>query len=376
MRVVFFLQGDRVPAARARGFEIARRLQAAGVTCDLRVARPSVYGDTTLPGVLAWPRPLYSLVAVVRRLFQLRDLRPDDVVFFQRPIIELPITLLERLAARGRRTIFDFDDAIYLNRGGRIKLPRLVRLVDQVIAGNPTLAEAAGVPDKTTVIPTVVDTDRLRPSPPRASRGKEVVLGWTGLASNYPQLESAAGGIGRALARTGARLVLLSNLPPTGALAKLGCEFRRWRPDTEAADLADMDIGLMPLPDRAYARGKCAYKLLQYMALGIPGVASPVGVNTQVVTDGVDGFLPADDAQWEQRLVQLIEQPALRADVGSRARRRVEAAYSYQAVMPRYLEILARLGVRPAGQGGAGLRAAPATPMLPEEGGDAVSGSS
>jgi glycosyltransferase involved in cell wall biosynthesis len=112
------------------------------------------------------------------------------------------------------------------------------------------------------------------------------------------------------------------------------------------------------------------------MALGIPGVASPVGVNTQVVTDGVDGFLPADDAQWEQRLVQLIDQPALRADVGGRARCRVEAAYSYQAVLPRYLEILEGLGVGPGGQGKARLRAAPATPMLPGEGGDAVSGSS
>jgi glycosyltransferase involved in cell wall biosynthesis len=376
MRVVFFLQGDRVPAARARGFEIARRLEAAGVPCDVRVARPSVYGDTQLPGLLAWPRPLYSLVAAACRPFQLRDLRRDDVVFFQRPIIELPTTLLERLAARGRRTIFDFDDAIYLNRGGRLKLPKLVRLVDRVVAGNPTLAEAAGVPDKTTVIPTVVDTDRLRPAPPRATRGQDVVLGWTGLASNYPQLETAAGGIARALARTGARLVLLSNLPPTGPLAKLGCEFRRWRPDTEAADLADFDIGLMPLPDRPYARGKCAYKLLQYMALGIPGVASPVGVNPQVVTDGVDGFLPADDAQWEQRLVQLIEQPSLRAEVGAQARRRVEAAYSYHAVLPRYLELLAGLGVHPARQGDARLPAPSGAPMLPVGGGNAFSGPS
>lgn len=343
MRLVFFLQGERVPAARARGFEIARRLQAAGVPCELRVPVPSVYGDTRLPRWLGWPRPLYSLGAVAVRAFQLRDLRDDDIVFFQRPMIELPTVVFERLAARGRPAIFDFDDAIYLNFRGRPKLRALVSLSTQVIAGNSTLAEAAGAPDKTALIPTAVDTTRLQPAPPRRTRGREVVLGWTGIAGNYKQLAVALPGITRALARTGARLLLISNLPPPPELARLDPEFRTWRPETEAADLAAMDIGLMPLPDAPYARGKCAYKLLQYMAMGIPGVASPVGANRDVVTDGVDGFLPPDDQAWEDRLVELIEDPDRRAEVGARGRARVLSAYSYDAVLPRYLEIVRRL---------------------------------
>src|SRR3954464_7735943 len=110
MRAVFFLQGDRVPAARARGFALTRALAARGVTCDVRVARPSVYGDTRLPWPLDRPRWLYVPGAARARPRGARPARQDDVIVFQRPMTELPTTALERWAARGRKTIFDFDD--------------------------------------------------------------------------------------------------------------------------------------------------------------------------------------------------------------------------------------------------------------------------
>jgi glycosyltransferase involved in cell wall biosynthesis len=345
MRVVFFLQGRNVPAARARGFTIARALERAGVACDLRAPHPSVYGDTGLP----WPwrrlRFLFRPFGTLARLAHLRGLGPSDVVFFQRPLIEYPTTIVERLAARGRASLFDFDDAFFVDFGGRRKLRQIVSLVDQVIAGNRYLAEEAGVPEKTTVIPTIVDTDRFRAQPPRDARGREVVVGWTGLHRNYPQLLSAAPGIGRALRRTGARLLIISNAPPPRALKEMGAEYLPWRADSELEDLARIDIGLMPLPDTIFTRGKCAFKLIQYMALARPGVASPVGANREVVTDGVDGFLPANDAQWEEGLTRLIEDPDLRARIGGAARARIEAAYSLAAVLPRYLQVLARVGV-------------------------------
>jgi glycosyltransferase involved in cell wall biosynthesis len=170
-----------------------------------------------------------------------------------------------------------------------------------------------------------------------------VVVGWTGLAINYRQLASAVPGIARALQRTGARFLAISDRPPPPALAPLRPEFVRWRPETEIEDLARIDIGVMPLPDGPFERGKCAYKLIQYMALGRPGVASPIGANCEVVTDGVDGFLPADDAGWEQAVTRLIEDPVLRRDVGARARARVEAAYSLRAVVPLYKGMIADL---------------------------------
>jgi glycosyltransferase involved in cell wall biosynthesis len=341
VRVVFFVQGERVPAARARGFVIARALRGEGIQCEVRVPRPSVYGDTRLPWPLNLPRPLYSPFAALSRLGQLRDLRDDDVVYFQRPMTELPTTLFERLAARGRRTIFDFDDAIFERRSNRRKFPALVALADRVVAGNPYLAAAAGAPAKTTIIPTAVDADRYAYQPPREARGKDVVVGWTGLDINYRQLVHALPGLRRALERTGARFLAISNKPPPAALAALRPEFIPWRPETEIEDLARIDVGIMPLPDGPIERGKCAYKLIQYMALGRPGVASPVGANRDVVTEGVDGFLPGDDAGWERAIVDLVEDPALRRAVGERARARVEAAYSVRAVIPLYKEAIA-----------------------------------
>ncbi len=343
MRAVFFLQGERVPAARARGFAVARALEARGVTCSLRVPRPSVYGDTRLPGPLAWPRPLYVPLAALARLPQLRDLRADDVVIFQRPMTELPTTLLERLAARGHRTIFDFDDAIFERVSVRAKFHRLVALVDRVVAGNRYLAAAAGAPDKTVVIPTAVDTDRLAAQPARPARGRDVVVGWTGLSSNYRQLAHAAAGIARALDRSGARFLVISDRPPPPALAALRPEFVRWRPDTEVEDLARIDVGVMPLPDGRYERGKCAFKLLQYMALARPGVASPVGANAEVVSEGVDGFLPGDDDAWDAALARLIDDPMLRRDMGVRARARVESGYALNVVADRYRALIVEL---------------------------------
>lgn len=334
-----------MPAARARGLAVARALARAGVACSLRPCVPSVYGDTALPRPLRTWRPLFYPAALVSRLLHLRDLRHDDLILFQRPMFEWPWIGLERLAARGRKSIFDFDDAIYLNKFGRSKLRHLVARVDHVVAGNRILAAAAGAPEKTTVIPTAIDTDRFPYLPPRPVSGAQVVVGWTGTSGNYHQLASAQEGILRALRRTGARFLVICDRPPPRELAGLRPEFVPWRAEREAEDLGRIDIGVMPLPDTPYARGKCAYKLLQYMALGRPGVASPVGANLEVVADGVDGFLASSDEEWEERLVELIADADLRARAGKLARARVEAAYAIAALVPRYLEIIRRLGL-------------------------------
>jgi glycosyltransferase involved in cell wall biosynthesis len=342
-RVVFFLPGRVTPGARVRGLAVARALEAAGVRCETRACHPSVFGDTELP--LPWRRlrPLFYPAALASRLGQLGRLRDDDIIYLYRPLFEWPPLWLERLVTRGRRTVFDLDDAIYLNRFGRSKIASLVRLVDHVVAGNRTLAAFVAAPEKTTIIPTVIDLDRFRPRPTRQARGSEVVVGWTGTHGNYRQLAVAKEGIARALRRTGARFLTIADRPPPRALWSLRPEYLPWAPETEVEDLARIDIGVMPLPDEPYARGKCAFKLLQYMALGRPGVASPVGANREVVTDRVDGFLVSGGSSWEDVLVELIGDPALRARVGAAGRARVEAAYSLAAVLPRYLEIVRRL---------------------------------
>jgi glycosyltransferase involved in cell wall biosynthesis len=342
--LVFYLQGARVPATRVRGVAIANLLSGAGVACDLRIPRPSVYGDVAWRAFPQWLRPLLQPLSVAHRIAQLRGLRPDDVVFLQRPLTEWPLTSLERRAARGRHSIFDFDDAIYLNHFGRAKLRKIVGAVDHVIAGNSTLAEAANAPDRTTVIPTALDLARFQPRAPSPREGSSVVIGWTGLSCNYDHLAHAQAGIARAIEVTGARFVVISDKPPTAALRRaLRAEFVPWRPQTEIDDLAAIDVGVMPLPDTPRTRGKCGFKLLQYMALARPGVASPVGVNADIVSEGRNGYLARSDAEWTDALVALVRDASLRERIGREGRRTVESGYSLDAVLPRYLELLRRL---------------------------------
>jgi len=348
-RVVFFVQGQKVPAARVRGFLIAAALERAGVPCEIRVPYPSVYGDTRLG--YPWSmltRFMLRPVSAIVQTSRVRGLRPTDLAFIQRPLVEFPITTLERVVARGRRSVFDFDDAIFLGLGNERKIRTILELVDHVITGNRYLAEFAGVPDKTTVIPTVVDTDRFARQPTRDRRGADVVVGWTGLRGNYSQLMIAAPALRRVIERTGARLLLISNGPPPAELLKLGARYLPWSAASEVEDLATIDIGVMPLPDTPFTRGKCAFKLIQYMSLGRPAVASPVGVNNDVVSHGIDGFLPASLEAWEEHLVQLVDDPALRDRIGTAARSRIEQSYSLSSVLPAYLAVLQRLGLRPA----------------------------
>lgn len=343
-RIVFFLQGRLVPAARFRGHAIARCLAERGYDVQLRVPNPSVYGDVPGLGSIACRipglRPLLSVGALFCRLAQLRHLRRDDFVFFQRPMVELPTAYLESVAAKGRRSLIDFDDAIYLNRGTKRKLSRIFDVVDWIVTGNQTLAEYVNRPSRTRIIPTSVDTSLWTAQATRPIADGEVVVGWTGLSGNYGHLAAASEAIARALAETGARFLIISDAPPPRALAALNPEYVPWSPNDEVAQLSRIDIGVMPLADTAYARGKCAFKLIQYMALGRPALASPVGANAEVVRDGVDGFLPRNDDEWTERLVSLIRDPGLRSRVGERARARVTEAYSLDAVVPRYLDLI------------------------------------
>jgi glycosyltransferase involved in cell wall biosynthesis len=113
-----------------------------------------------------------------------------------------------------------------------------------------------------------------------------------------------------------------------------------WRPDTEVEDLRAFDVGLMPLPDDEWSRGKCGLKALQYMALGIPPVVSPVGVNTTIVRDGVNGFYARTEGEWVDRIALLLSDPGLRRALGQEARKTVENSYSARVHAPRVAQVL------------------------------------
>ncbi|MFH1071060.1 MAG: glycosyltransferase family 4 protein, partial [Candidatus Glassbacteria bacterium] len=251
------------------------------------------------------------------------------------------------LTLAGRKYIYDFDDAIYLpnvarpNRlFGRLKCPgkvaSIVRRSHLTIAGNRYLAEFArnAGAGRVVVLPTVVDTDRFRPPEKESTAGK-LVIGWIGSPTTIEFLERFREVFDRVAERTGAAVTFRV---VGGQLARplpASVECVPWKLETEVEELHRFDVGIMPMPDNEWTRGKCAFKAIEYMAVGIPAVCSPVGINAELIEDGVNGFLADDSGAWTEILVRLAEDPGLRARIGLAGRKTVEERYSLRVALPQ-----------------------------------------
>jgi len=278
-------------------------------------------------------------------------LRRADVVVLHQIKLSAPEARL--FAAFTRRRVFDVDDAIYVRKPRRLgeapnespwrkkKFAATCRWVDEVAAGNDVLAGVARASARAvTVLPTSIDTAAYQTTTATAADPPTVV--WIGSPENLIYLEM----IRPALARLSVRhptlkmRVICSQFP---LWPEINVESIAWSSASEAGSLAAAHIGVMPLTDDAWSRGKCAFKLLQYMAAGLPCVASPVGANTEAVIDGVNGFHARTVDDWERSLQSLIESPELRARFGANGRAHVESSYAMRRYQERYLELLRRL---------------------------------
>jgi len=313
---------------------------------------PAEFARMYRPGGFA-QKSLDWLRAAGRRRAQLASARDYDAVFVHRTVWPLKAPALERgLLQRGGRFVFDFDDAVFLpNSSAANRALAFLRAPEKsdwlaaharaVTAGNAFLARwAAGHASpgaRVFEVPTAIDTARWSPRPSAREPGG-IRLGWIGSHSTAPYLEALAPAIERVARRhPGLRLVIIG---AESARFPGITELVPWREDTEVDALARVDIGLAPLPDSEWSKGKCGLKLLQSMALGKPVVASPVGVHPAMIEAGVQGFLPADEDAWVDALERLIADPELRRTMGERGRARVEERYSIAAVAPRLLEAL------------------------------------
>jgi glycosyltransferase involved in cell wall biosynthesis len=257
------------------------------------------------------------------------------------------------LAAFARRRIFDVDDAIYVRKPRRLgepaddsmwrrrKFAATCRWVDVVAAGNDVLAGVARSAARDVVIlPTSIDTSCYQVT--HASAEDAPTIAWIGSPENLVYLEM----IRPALARLAARhprlkvRVICSAFPDWSGI---NVERVAWSSATEAQSLAAAHIGVMPLTDDEWARGKCAFKLLQYMAAALPCVASPVGANTEAVIDGVNGLHARNNDEWEHALERLIVSPELRARFGAAGLAHVERRYAMRNYQADYVALFTRL---------------------------------
>ncbi|HEX8284185.1 MAG TPA: glycosyltransferase family 4 protein [Pyrinomonadaceae bacterium] len=342
---------DRNPSQRYRIEQWEPLLRASGVEITYRP-----FEDAELNAILYQRGRLAGKLrlvggALVRRFSDVRAARGFDAVYVLREAALLGPPFFERLLARsGVPYVFDFDDAVferyvspangylsYLKFPGKTRT--ICRLAAHVMAGNQYLADyARSVNRNVTVVPTTVDTAKYTVE---AREPNDVpVIGWTGSYSTVQHLLTLSGALRRLAERERFRLRVIGS-PGMGldALGGLEVESVPWRSETEVEDLRPIDVGVMPLPEDRWSKGKCGMKALQYMGLGIPTVCSPVGVNSEIIRDGENGLLARDEAEWVEKLGLLLRSPELRGRLGRAGRATVEESYSARAQAPRVFRV-------------------------------------
>jgi hypothetical protein len=284
--------------------------------------------------VVAWPKDRAG-----RRQALHRAEVADGVVVSSRL---LSVSDTGRVRRRTPRLAFDFDDALPFRDSARGATPSatrrrrfraLVKAADLVIAGNAYLAGLAG---SATVIPTVVEVDGGPPAPEPAA--EPPVLGWIGSRATIPYLEGL-GDVLAALVASGRPVRLRAVADQRPAMAPgIAVEAVRWTLEGWADAIAGTHVGLAPLPDDAWTRGKCGLKILQTMGVGRPVVADPVGVQADMVQDGETGFLARGPEAWLAALLNLLEDDAGRRRMGQQAKQVVRERWSRAAWAPRLVE--------------------------------------
>ncbi|SFF42678.1 Glycosyltransferase involved in cell wall bisynthesis [Fontimonas thermophila] len=297
--------------------------------------------------------PAYGSVirAFCRRFSRLLTDSGADLIWLEKEALPwLPWWFERRLLPRHVPIVSDYDDAVFhrydLHRSRFVrwllgsKIGAVMAASRLVMAGNRYLADhaiRAGARQVETV-PTVVDLEHYRFKRIADDEG-QLRIGWIGTPGTWrdymtpmmPLLIEVAGA-------HGARLRVVGAGPAAEAHPLL--ELRPWSEATEVSDIQQMDIGIMPLDDSPWSRGKCGYKLIQYMACGLPVVASPVGVNCEIVEHGVNGFLARTEAEWREALSTLLRDADLRRRMGQAGRKKVETHYSLQVWGPRVAQLL------------------------------------
>lgn len=359
MKVLFLtLGGEVVASSRTRVYQFLPHFRKAGVEAAVipydhtetfsNAITPAFAGAGSGLTLLRKAVSSFSnLLNVFIRFFQtarfLALLKSFDVVYIQK--LALPLFLQGLLKRLNPRIAFDFDDAVFLRdeSGYKTRFDRMLASAGLVTVENDFTSEYAGRFNAHVLRMTgPIDCGRYAPrTGPRTPAG-DVVIGWIGSDSTTEYLLPAAAAL-----RTLCEEYPNVRLEVIGArkLDALGgkCVYKKWALGTEAADLGNFDIGIMPLPDNEWTRGKGGYKILQYMAVGIPSVASPVGINARLVLDGRTGFLVPGDDGWLEKLRRLVTDRELRLSMGRQARKLAEDEYSFEHYTPLLLDRLRKL---------------------------------
>lgn len=340
------------PSQRFRFEQYFEALKSEGIGFDVA---PFLDEQTMIhlyrPGNFLW-KVWKVKVGLTKRFFMLLSLRNYNLVFIHReaapvgpPIFEWLITKVFR-----KKVIFDFDDAIWLENTSSSNsviawfkryenANNTMQWAWKVSCGNDYLADHARQFNENVIVnPTTIDTENHHDRVKNFENGK-LTIGWTGSHSTIKYLEMLVPVLKKLESEFDFNFLVIADRAPSFELKSL--QFLEWNKESEIDDLLKIDVGIMPLENDKWANGKCGFKALQYMALGIPAIVSPVGVNTKIVDEGVNGWICETEDDWEQTLRSILEKKVELSDFSEAARRRIEKHYSVKANISNFLHLFA-----------------------------------
>ena len=324
MKVAFLIQGMEASSSRYRVLQYLPFLKEQGVDVSVHPRQQRWRDKLQFYNTLGQ----YDLLVIQRKLF-------TPVEFWY-------------IRQKAKKIVYDFDDAVMYRSSGsasstsfsrRLKFGYMMKRVDYVIAGNQFLkSEVLPYNEHVAVIPTTIDLSRYS-AKEEADQRNVITIGWLGSSSTLKYLRPLIPVLEKTYRKhPNVQLKIVCdrfldslNLPVIK---------KRWASEEEEADLKSFDIGIMPLTDDLWSRGKCGLKILQYYSVGVPVVCTPVGINGEIVKDGVNGFWARNETEWEERLLTLIEEEGLRREMGINGRRTVEEGYSLEVNAPRLFSVI------------------------------------
>jgi len=357
MNILFLTVNSNAPSTRYRIFQYLPYFKEEGINCTVK----SFFSSTKSINLYQNSSYKNNYIKIKTGIKGFWEELPIwlygniyDVIVIHRDLMLWGPFMIDRekwLKKFHKPIIIDYDDAVWLVKknktenlfskfikriilGPNKKLETLLRMATHVVAGNNYLADyARGFNSKVSVIPTTVDTEHYKPIYSQKDINQKVIIGWIGSPSPFLNILSK----------------VWSKLPNNVALKVVGDIYKpegieyvniKWNFKTELKELASFDIGITPLLDNEWTRGKCGFKTLQYMSMAIPVVSSPVGVNKEIIQDGINGFLAKDEKEWIEKLALLIKNTNLRQKMGLLARKTVEERYSTRIWAQKWIDLV------------------------------------
>lgn len=321
MKVVFFVQGMHVAASRYRALQYLPFFHAEGIDTEVFEFPQRRAGWSSL-----W-----------------EFLKKGDVIFVQRK--RLPRSVLLFLKRLKKKILYDFDDAVMFKNSlsknpyslrRTLSFKRMLHYTDLVVAGNEFLKqEAEKYHGRVKVLPTPIDAERYQKK--KYYKSDTVNMGWIGDHGSIHYMESYKD-VWEAIGRRYTNVVLTIICDTFIDTKDITLRRIPWTYEREIDDLMSLDIGLMPLFDDLWSKGKCGFKVIQYLGVGVPAVCTPVGINRDVVQDGVHGLWANTNDEWIEKLSTLIENASLREKMGGEGRRKIMDAYTVQVCAPKLIE--------------------------------------